>query len=80
MELLSNEIEGCKEQTLRKRKVAAFYSVNKLWFRNLPVSVEMKMRIYNGNVLPHFLHGGGFIVFKRVEMDQLEAQYSNHLH
>jgi hypothetical protein len=33
--LLGNEIEGCKELTLRKRKAAAaFCSLNKLWLRN----------------------------------------------
>jgi hypothetical protein len=57
---------GCKELTLRKRKAAAaaaaFCSLNKLWLRNLPVSIEMKMKIYNGTVLQHFLHGGDAIV------------------
>jgi hypothetical protein len=75
--LLDNEIEGCKE--LRKWKPVAFCSLNKLWLRNLSVSVEMEMEIYNGNVLSHFLHSRDAIVFKRAEMDQIEAQHRNHL-
>jgi hypothetical protein len=69
--LLGCEIDSSKELLLRKRKAAAeFSALYKLWLRDLPISIEMKMRIYNGTVLSHFLHSAGTPSFSSTSINR----------
>lgn len=54
--------------------------MHKLWIRGLPVSVQLKMKVYSGMVIPFFTQrAGGGGAFKREEPDKLEALHRYHL-
>lgn len=59
--------EGKKQQSS-----AAFNQIHSLGIRGWPVSVQMKIKIYNGTVLPFFAQSTGGAAFKSEE-DELEA-------
>ena len=78
--ILGSEVDGTNELATRKRKAAAaFNALRKLWIRGIPVSIETKMKIYNGTVLPHFLQSSGAMVLKKTELDKLEAAHRSQL-
>jgi len=64
----------------RKRNAdVAFSSLNKLWFKGIAVSEKRKLRIYTATVLPHFVHTGGAVILRQVDLDQLDARHRHHL-
>ena len=64
----------------RKRNAdLAFASLNKLWFKGIAVSEKRKLRIYTATVLPHFIHTGGAVILRQVDLDQLDARHRHHL-
>ena len=73
-------MDGTNELATRKRKAAAvFNTLRKLWIRGIPVSIETKMKIYNGTVLPHSIQSSRAMVLKKTELDKLEAAHRSQL-
>ena len=78
--ILGNNIEGSIEIEKRKAKAAiAFNGMWQLWKNSVPVSVEKKMKIYNGLVMPFYIHSAGSLVLKRTELDKLDAHHRKQL-
>jgi hypothetical protein len=53
----------------------AFYSMNSLWLKGVPVSESRKLTIYNAICLPHFTHTGGAIALRQVDLDLLDSRH-----
>ena len=53
----------------------AFYSLRKLWLKDIPVSNSKKLEVYNASCLPHFTHTGGAIVLRQVDLDLLDSRH-----
>jgi hypothetical protein len=78
--ILGNNIEGSIEIEKRKAKAAiAFNGMWQLWKKNVPVTTDKKMKIYNGLVKPFYIHSAGSLVLKRTELDKLDAHHRKQL-
>ena len=57
----------------------AFYPLRKLWLKDIPVSDAKKLKVYNATCLPHFIHTGGALVLRQVDLDLLDSRHRVHI-
>ena len=43
-------------ESRRTNADVAFYSLRKLWLKDIPISNFKKLKVYNATCLPHFTH------------------------
>ena len=72
---------GCRfdyKHLVKNRRTNAdvvFYSLRKLWLKDIPVSNSKKLKVYNATCRPHFTHTGGAIVLCQVDLDLLDSRH-----
>jgi hypothetical protein len=66
-------------ESRRTNADVAFYSLRKLWLKDIPISNSKKLKVYNATCLPHFTHTGGALVLRQVDLDLLDSRHRAQL-
>jgi len=80
MTVLKSHINREKELNNRKAKAsAAFNSMQRIWLKGLPISIETKVRLYNSCVKSRLLYNAGATTYTQIQLDKLDSFHRNHL-
>ena len=77
---VGNRVSGKQECNVRIQSAnAAFNSMNRIWLRKTNISTETKMRLYNSCVQSRLLYNAGASVYRKTELDKIDAVHRRHL-